>query len=86
VRLKALPEKVFVTPSRIAAAASPDRKEAEVRSPARLGGNKALERLPYGRRDRLLAPAGHRAQVPLHPFVEKNRSPLHMPYASIQKG
>jgi hypothetical protein len=69
VRLKALPEKVFVAPSRIAAAASPDRKEAEIPSSARLGGNKALERLPNRRRDRLLAPAGHRAQVSLHPFV-----------------
>jgi hypothetical protein len=74
-----------VTPGRIAPAASSDPQEAEIPSSARLRSYEALERLPYGRRDRLLAPAGNRAQVPLHPFVEKNRSPLHMPYASIQR-
>ena len=83
MRLEALPEKVFVAPGRIAAAASPNRQEAKGRPRARLSGDEALERLPNRRRDRLLAPAGHRAQIPLHPFVEENRSPLHMPYASI---
>jgi hypothetical protein len=83
MRLEAFPEKVFVAPSRIASAASPDRQEPKGRSFARLGGHEALECLPYGRRDRLFAPARHGAQVPLHPFVEKNRRPFHMLYASI---
>ena len=83
MRLEAFPEKVFVAPGRISSATSSDRQEAEGRSFVRLGSHEALESLPNGRRDRLFAPAGHSAQIPLHPFVEENRSPLHMLYASI---
>ncbi len=87
MRLEVFPEKLLVAPRRIGSAASSDGKETESSAPARLGGDKTLERFAYGRGDRLLALAGDSAQVPFHAFIQKYSRAFHMLYANIpQRG